>query len=136
MDFPPALRILRLPETNDPRGSSFTVPLPAMQFLGAVRDIHISDTRPGSVRGNHYHQRHREVLCIRHFDTWSLHWKAAVETDIQTESFAGSGFVVVEVDPSIAHAIRNDGKLQMQVIGLSDREFDPQNPDSCPLKIA
>ena len=128
-------RIARISERAEPRGSSFTVPMAAIRLLGTIRDIHFAEIHPGCVRGNHYHAQHHEVLCIRFFDRWSLHWKPAAGGRTETESFAGAGLILVEVEPLIAHAILNDGERDLHVIGLSNKEFNPQEPDSLSLQI-
>src|SRR6266849_457565 len=85
------VRIIRLTDTGDSRGSSFVTPVECLEFLGAVRDVHIATINPGAVRGNHYHQRRREVLCILHTDRWSLHWDSGPDTGVRMETFSGSG---------------------------------------------
>lgn len=132
----PNLRIVQIAGAADPRGSSFTVPISALDFLGAIRDVHMSDILPGAIRGNHFHERHREVLCIRYFDQWSLHWELKLDSTLRSETFSGSGLVLVEVDPLVPHAVRNDGRTAIHVVGLSNLEFDPPNPDSHPFRVA
>ncbi len=135
MSLQPSLRILRLPDAGDFRGSSFTAPISSLQFLGSVRDMHIADIGPGAVRGNHFHEHRREVLCIRYTDSWSVHWDSGANTEIQRETFSGSGLVLVEIEPLISHAVRNDGSSPICMVALSDRSFDPRSPDSQPRKV-
>jgi len=135
MNARPSLRIVRSEDRGDHRGSSFTVPVPSLDFLGSVRDMHMADICPGAVRGNHFHEHRREVLCIRYADQWSLHWDSGADTEIQTKTFNGSGLVVVEIEPNVSHAVRNDGLSTIQVVGFSNASFDPNCPDSHPRPL-
>jgi dTDP-4-dehydrorhamnose 3,5-epimerase-like enzyme len=130
MELCDGLRVIRLTDTGDVRGSSFQSPPGCLDFLGAVRDIHTATINPGSVRGNHYHELRREVLCIFYTDQWSLHWDCGPDTEIRREAFSGSGAVMVEIEPQASHAVRNDGKSEIQMVGLSSVPFDPEEPDS------
>src|SRR5665213_846487 len=125
MSASPSLRIIRVEDRGDSRGVSFTVPLSSLDFLGSVRDAHIADILPGAIRGNHYHKLRREVICLRYEDRWSLHWDSGADTKIRTETFAGSGLVLVEIEPLVSHAVRNDGCSTIHMVGFSDLRFDP-----------
>jgi len=130
-----ALRIVRLTDAGDSRGSSFTAPEAALQFLDALRDMHVADILPGAIRGNHFHQQRREVLCIRYAADWSLHWDAGPDTQPQSALFTGSGAVLVEIPPNVSHAVRNDGNEPLYVVGLSDIPYDPAQPDSYARRV-
>src|SRR5215471_5469118 len=107
------IRIVQLPNTGDIRGSTFVPPAEFLEFIGSIRDIHIASILPEAVRGNHYHQNHREVLFILYADQWSLHWDSGPGTEIGRETFSGSGTVMVEVEPLASHAVRNDGNSEL-----------------------
>jgi dTDP-4-dehydrorhamnose 3,5-epimerase-like enzyme len=130
------VRILRLVDTGDSRGSSFVPPLRSLVFIDTVRDIHIATINPGAVRGNHYHQYRREILCILYSDRWSFHWDSGPNTETQMETFSGSGVVVVEIEPQASHVLRNDGTSEIRMIGFSNLSFNPAQPDSHRRQIA
>ena len=129
------LRTIELNDSGDYRGHSFAVPAECFEFLRAIRDVHIATINPKAVRGNHYHLGRREVLCIFHTDSWSLHWDSGPDTEVLHETFSGSGVIVVEVEPLGAHAVRNDGNSVIQMVGFSDMPFDPSNPDAYARKV-
>jgi hypothetical protein len=135
MSASPSLRIIRVQDHGDSRGSSFTVPSPSLDFLGSVRDMHVADILPGAVRGNHDHKLRREVVCVRYADLWSLYWDSGAGTAILTETFTGAGLVIVEIEPLVSHAVRNDGRFTIHMIGFSDAVFDSQHPDSYPREV-
>lgn len=127
---PPTVRSVELMDVGDNRGSSFALPETWLTFLGGVRDLHITTLLPGHVRGNHYHAAHREVLIVLCQDRWSLLWDQGPGTDISQQNFSGAGAVLIEVDPGASHAIRNDGRVSLQIIGLANILFDPDAPDT------
>ena len=124
------LQITRLSDAGDSRGSSFTAPAASLEFLGALNDMHVAEILPGAIRGNHFHQRRREVLCIRYAGDWSFHWDSGPNTEVRSQRFSGSGAVLIEIPPSVSHAVRNDGIATIHMVGLSDIPYDPAQPDS------
>ncbi len=68
----PKLRIIKLNDSGDTRGYSFTVPAEVLKFLSRIRDVHVASMVAGAVRGNHFHLRRREAIVIVHHGEWSL----------------------------------------------------------------
>jgi dTDP-4-dehydrorhamnose 3,5-epimerase-like enzyme len=129
------VRITRLTDTGDPRGWSFQIPAQCLEFLGDVRDLHLATVKPGAIRGNHYHKVRKEVLFLFHTDQWSVHWDCGPGTQPQTQMLTGSGVVMLEIELHASHALRNDGASDMQMIGMSNAAYNPQEPDSFPRKV-
>lgn len=127
MDKP--VRITRLADGGDARGSSFTAPGPCLGFVGPVREMHAATIVPGAVRGNHYHRDTRELLLVIYADRWSLHWAEGPDGEARSEAFSGAGAVMVEISPAMPHAVRNDGAAALYIIALTNAPHDPQNPD-------
>ena len=130
MDTAQLIRIVRLPDTGDTRGSSFVPPPECLEFIDSIRDMHIATILPGAVRGNHYHRQHREVVVVVHSDRWSFHWDSGPGSAIRTEECLGAGAVMLAIEPLAAHAIRNDGAAELYVIGFSNVAYDIRMPDS------
>lgn len=124
------IAITRAPNTGDARGDSYTVEEKVLRFLGRLEDFHVMTIRPGCVRGNHYHAVRREVLLVLFEDAWSVLWADDPSAAVQRREFVGRGVVVIEVRPGVPHAIRNDGAVDLRVVGLADIPFDPQKPDA------
>jgi hypothetical protein len=131
----PPLRIIRPQDAGDSRGSSFTIPASALQYLGSIADIHVADILPGAVRGNHFHKVRREVVCIRFSDEWSFYWDSGADTPTQTERFAGSGLVLIEIGPGASHAVRNDCRSPLHLVDLSDRHTISTGPTPNPRRV-
>ena len=119
------VRILELGNLGDTRGFSFTLPADALEFVGPMKDVHMALTKPGAVRGNHYHLRRREALVLHPGTKWSLHWDEGVGRPAQHREFDGSTAVLVLVAPGASHAVRNDGDGELWLVAISSESYDP-----------
>lgn len=124
------VRIVSLEDRGDQRGFSYTVQDRQLSFLGSVEDVHFSSTLPGHIRGNHFHRLRKEVLIVRHEDSWTLAWDQGEGTDVETRKFEGAGTVAVEIEPLASHAVRNDGQRPLLIFAMTNGLYDPANPDA------
>jgi len=127
--------VVDLKDSGDARGSSFSVPAELFAGPFPVADMHVATIEPGAVRGNHYHAVRREVLVIMAADRWSLHWDEGADTSARQREFTDPGAVLVTVPPGMSHAIRNDGAVPVQIIGLADGPYDMTRPDIYPRTV-
>jgi dTDP-4-dehydrorhamnose 3,5-epimerase-like enzyme len=132
------VRVVPLSDSGgDERGASFPFPLGSLGAqrdagFGApfeLRDAHVAALRPGAVRGNHFHTRRREILVVLPGARWSLWWDHGEGTPVETASFDGSVPVAVLIAPLASHAVRNDDAHEMQILGLSDIDYDAADAD-------
>ncbi|MDQ3566060.1 MAG: hypothetical protein M3436_18870 [Pseudomonadota bacterium] len=123
------VRISRLNDRGDERGSSFGLARASSEFELNVRDIHVMTVLPGHVRGNHFHTEKTEVLIVYHRDRWTVNWDTGLDTLVQRSEVEGVGVVVVEIPPGCSHTIRNDGLYDLVVVGLSSHVYDSRHPD-------
>jgi dTDP-4-dehydrorhamnose 3,5-epimerase-like enzyme len=65
------VQITELTSRGDPRGFSFTAPAEALTFVGRMGDVHLASTKPGAVRGNHYHLQRRQAIMALPGVKWS-----------------------------------------------------------------
>jgi predicted RNase H-like nuclease len=110
------VRIHELSARSDPRGESYSLPLP----FTSIAECHIATIRPASIRGNHFHTQRRELLTVLHADRWTLFWDEGEGTEVQSRAFEGTGAVLIDADPLCAHAVRNDGATDLQLLSLGD----------------
>jgi dTDP-4-dehydrorhamnose 3,5-epimerase-like enzyme len=115
-----------LNNTGDVRGLSFNAPSQALDFVGHIADIHFASTRPGTVRGNHYHLHKRQALISFPGPAWSLHWDEGEGTPVQHSSFDGGSAVMVLVPPGCSLAVRNDGEQSLWLATCSSKPYDPE----------
>ena len=130
------LQILELADTGDHRGSSFTIPTPAIEFVGAIRDLHLAEILPGTIRGNHYHLRRMEAIIVYYQDAWTFHWDEGSPESSSSEAqagapppqqrdFTGVGAAVILVTPGCSHAVANRGHHSITILGISSEAYDP-----------
>jgi len=119
------IQIEELNDNGDLRGSSFSLPQPALDFVGPIADVHIACTLAGSIRGNHFHLRRREAIVILPGTAWSLHWDLGEGVAIGHRSFDGKGAVLVLILPGCSHAVRNDGEAPLWLVACSSEKYDP-----------
>lgn len=119
------IQITELSNTGDARGFSFTAPAEALAFVGRMADVHLASTKPGAVRGNHYHLRRREAIVVLPGAKWSLHWDDGNGSVAQHCEFEGGWAVLVLVSPGASHAVRNDGDSNLWLVAISSETYDP-----------
>ena len=119
------IQIAEVSNNGDARGFSFTAPAEALAFVGRMADVHLASTKPGAVRGNHYHLRRREAIVVLPGAKWSLHWDDGEGSTTQHRAFDGSLAVLVLVRPGASHAVRNDGDNALWLVAISSETYDP-----------
>jgi oxalate decarboxylase/phosphoglucose isomerase-like protein (cupin superfamily) len=119
------IQISELRNHGDARGLSYSPPREALDFVGAIADLHLASTAPGAVRGNHYHPHKQEAIIVLPGAAWSLHWDEGEGTAKQQRPFDGSGAVLVLISPGCSHAVRNDGSAPLWLVTCSSEAYDP-----------
>jgi dTDP-4-dehydrorhamnose 3,5-epimerase-like enzyme len=119
------IQITELSNLGDGRGFSFTAPVEGLDFVGRMADVHLAATKPGAVRGNHYHLRRREAIMVLPGAKWSLHWDEGEGSAAEHREFSGEGSVLVLVSPGASHAVRNDGDGLLWLVAISSETYDP-----------
>ncbi|HYM74378.1 MAG TPA: hypothetical protein VE377_00240 [Candidatus Dormibacteraeota bacterium] len=119
------IQIRELTSSGDARGFSFTAPTDALTFVGRMSDVHLASTKPGAIRGNHYHLRRREAIVVLPGAKWSLHWDEGQGSQPQHREFDGTRAVLVLVSPGASHAVRNDGESELLLVAISSETYDP-----------
>jgi dTDP-4-dehydrorhamnose 3,5-epimerase-like enzyme len=119
------IRIIELPDRGDARGYSFTTPAEALEFVGAIQDVHFASVLPGAVRGNHFHLRRREAIVIFGQSTWSFHWDEGESTPPRHKEITRPGATLITVAPGASHAVRNDGSQVLTLAAFSSETYDP-----------
>lgn len=116
--------IERLRRAEDHRGYVFE-PLDATG-LAAQRNVHVVLTKPGEIRGNHFHDSGTEVtalsgparVCIKQGNKTVTH-------DIP----AGETWRMV-FPPRVTHAFQNTGTEALVIVSFNTLPHDPANPNT------
>jgi dTDP-4-dehydrorhamnose 3,5-epimerase-like enzyme len=99
-------------------------PLRAEEFP-AQRNAHLVVTKPGGVRGNHYHRRGREVAVL--LGPALVRYR---DGDGVVDRPVAAGEAVRFTIPAwVAHAMKNTGDAPMIIVSFNTEVHDPANPD-------
>lgn len=118
-----------LVEHKDNRGSFYEI-----FKLGNYGQLSISTTKPGVVRGNHFHHSKQEKFLVVsgecHFKFRSLNTGEVIslKTSDKTKE-------VVEVPLGYTHNFTNIGSNELVVLIWCNEEFDKDNPDTYFLEV-
>jgi len=126
----PDIELIPLTDSGDQRGASFPLGSAWLDFLGKAVDCHISTIKPGQTRGNHYHERKREIIVVVHRDRWTMCWDTGANTSPQRQEFTGGGAVMIKTSPGASHAVVNNGSEDLQLFALCNQLYDPAHPDA------
>ena len=98
------------------------------EHLVQQKNVHVVITRPGAVRGNHYHKVGTEVLAV------CGPALVKIKKGKQTEKFtiAADTICQMEIPPMVSHAIQNTGKTDNLLIAFNTQSHDPDHPDTVP----
>jgi UDP-2-acetamido-2,6-beta-L-arabino-hexul-4-ose reductase len=97
--------------------------------------LFISRTRPGAVRGNHYHHTKTEKFLVVE-GMGIIRFRPIDGTGAILEyPVSGSDFRVVDIPPDYTHSIENVGTGELVVLFWASEIFDQDAPDTFPLKV-
>lgn len=109
---------------SDPRGFVFE-PLEG-EALIQQRNVHVVVSRPGAVRGNHYHRVGTESLAV------CGPALVRIRRDSQVEEFTipAESIYRLTIPPGVSHAIQNTGTADSLLIAFNTQPHDPDRPDT------
>jgi UDP-2-acetamido-2,6-beta-L-arabino-hexul-4-ose reductase len=97
--------------------------------IPGVGQVFYSTTKPGVVRGNHYHTRKIEKFCV-------IEGKAKIKlrnretNEIEEHIVLGDNPEIVEMKPNWTHNIENIGEKEMKLLVWVNEVFNPEDPDT------
>lgn len=99
--------ILILPPSA-PQEERWLLPTEAVDFLGAIAEVHWAEIAPDAMKGNHYHKWRDEVLVYRVPERIWLYWGRPVEgSEVTIREITGPVTAAFLVPAGWAHAIKN-----------------------------
>jgi UDP-2-acetamido-2,6-beta-L-arabino-hexul-4-ose reductase len=119
-----------LPRKTDERGA-------LAEFLKSTSggQLFISRTRPGAVRGNHYHHTKTEKFFVVEGQGIIRFRRVDGTGKVVEYPVSGTDFRVVDIPPDYTHSIENVGSGEMVVLFWASEIFDPAAPDTLQLKV-
>ena len=109
---------------SDARGFVFE-PL-ELELIASQRNVHVVISKPGVIRGNHYHLNGTEIITVvgpalvRIREDGKLRDIEILDKKVYRFTFP----------PKVPHAIKNTGDRPNVIVAFNTCEHDPQNPDT------
>jgi UDP-2-acetamido-2,6-beta-L-arabino-hexul-4-ose reductase len=96
--------------------------------------IFISRTRPGIVRGNHYHHTKAEKFFVVEGEGM-VRMRQIESSEVLEYRVRGEDFQVIDIPPGYTHSIENIGSGDMVTLFWASEIFDPDRPDTYFLPV-
>ena len=96
--------------------------------------LFVSRTRPGKVRGNHYHHTKCEKFFVVQGDA-VIRFRHVLGREVLDYPVRGAEFRVVDIPPGYTHSIVNTGDDDVVVLFWATEPFDQANPDTVFLEV-
>ncbi len=114
---------------SDARGS-------LVELLKSPRfgQIFVSRSRPGVVRGHHFHDTKIEKFCVVQGRA-AICFRHVLGGPVLRYEVTGEEMKVVDIPPGYTHSIENLGEGEMVTLFWSSEVFDPARPDTYPEKV-
>jgi len=127
--LPPDKFAYGLEQKSDARGV-----LAEILKANASGQFFVSRTKPGIVRGNHYHDTKVEKFLVLEGQAL-VRFRNMATGEKTAYSVSGGEFKVVDVPPGWTHAIQNVGPSEMIVLFWASEAFEPDQPDTYPAEV-
>lgn len=118
----------------DERGCLIEI-IKSIEIEEIMEQVYFSTTRPGAVRGNHYHKRKVEWFSVIKGIS-----KFVLEDCVSKEKkheiiLSGDKPMIIKINPNTSHAIQNIGSEDMHLIVIASEVFNPSDADTFYEKI-
>lgn len=107
---------------SDPRGSLF-------ELASGYGQLFYSSTKPGQVRGNHWHVERFERFCVVQGEA-EMNVRKLFTDEVVTYKLSGNTPVFVDTKTFFVHNLVNTGKDELLTLFWANKPFDPENPDT------
>ena len=96
------------------------------KWIPKQKNVHVVVSRPGAVRGNHYHETGTEMLIV------CGPARVKIRYGHETDEFRipDGNTVRLTIPPGISHAIQNTGDVDNLLVAFNTCPHDPANPDT------
>lgn len=117
-------------ETHSDQRGSFT----ELLHFGGRGQVSINVSKPGIVKGNHWHHTKTEKFivvsgraCIR--------FRKVGQSEVIQYTVSGEDMRVIDIPPGYTHSITNIGTEDLVTVMWANEVFDPQHPDTYYLEV-
>jgi UDP-2-acetamido-2,6-beta-L-arabino-hexul-4-ose reductase len=96
--------------------------------------IFVSVTRPGIVRGNHWHHTKAEKFIVVQGEA-VIRFRPVSDSRVIEYPVSGAAPTVVDIPPGYVHSITNTGTGDLVTLFWASEPFDPARPDTYALSV-
>lgn len=104
------------------------------ELANSIKHFIVSFTKPGGIRGNHYHKVKREWFCIVRGEA-KLYLYDLRTNESMTTVLSGEKPELVEMEPFVVHTLENTGDEELYFFEIIDKPFVREDPDTYPHKL-
>ncbi len=124
--------VIPLTPRSDERGTL----VESVRVHGGPGQSFVSTTRPGFVRGEHFHFRKIERFQVVH-GTGRIRLRKLFDplTAVQTYDVTGDEPCAIDMPTLWTHSIENIGRNDLTTLFWTNELFDPQDPDTYPRPV-
>jgi len=97
--------------------------------IPGLGQVFYSTTKPGIIRGNHYHTRKKEFFCVIE-GSGLIKLRNRETGEIQEVEVSGENPEIVEMPINWTHNIKNIGETEMKLLVWVNEIFNPEDPDT------
>jgi UDP-2-acetamido-2,6-beta-L-arabino-hexul-4-ose reductase len=97
--------------------------------------LFVSRTKPGVVRGNHYHDTKVEKFLVLDGEAL-IRFRHVLEDEVISYRVSGTEFQVVDIPAGYTHSLENVGATELVVLFWASEVFSLQNPDTYASEVA
>ena len=126
------MKIIKLKKYSDERGSLVENTKP--DIFKEVKHFFVSKSKPGVIRGNHYHLRKAEWFYVIQGEC-RLVIKDLKTGKKESKLIKGSQNVIIKMEPNKSHAFKNTGKEELILLALVNEVHNQKDPDTYPLEV-
>jgi UDP-2-acetamido-2,6-beta-L-arabino-hexul-4-ose reductase len=94
-----------------------------------IEQVHFSVTKPGAVRGKHYHKNRIEWMFVTN-GTGKVTLEDNVTKEISELDVTGDCPVLIKICPNVTHTILNNGNLPMHLLVLTSAKHEQPDSDT------
>lgn len=126
------MEIVKLKKYTDHRGSLMENTFPAI--FKEAKHFFVSKSKPGVIRGNHYHLRKSEWFYVIQGEC-RLVIKDMKTGKKERKLVKASQDIIIHMEPNKSHAFKNVGKEELILLALVNEVHNQEDPDTYPHKV-
>lgn len=96
--------------------------------------LFISRTKPGVIRGNHFHHSKVEKFLVVEGEA-IIRFRKIDESEVVEYKVSGKDFKVLDIPPGYTHSIENIGPGELVTLFWANEVFNSSSPDTFPLDV-